>query len=305
MGQVNKPNLLIIGAAKSGTTALHNFLNEHPNIFMSKNKEPNYFALSDGNYRFKCNTIQLGYYNSFIYNWNQYLDLFKTSNKMKIYFGESSPIYLYYRNSVINIRNKLGNNVKFIAILRNPVERAFSNFLHHIMINLETTNSFEEALKMEDKRIKENWWWGFHYKKAGKYFEQLIRYYRNFNENNIKVIIYDDWSEKPQFIYNEICNFLGVKRVELNISKKYKESKIPKSTIVHNIINANFFKRLSNKPILKNLKPLKTTINNINQYKPKLNNEIYNRLLDYYMDDINNLEKLINKDLSIWKKYKK
>ena len=108
-----KPNLFIPGAAKSGTTSLHNLLDQHPEICMSSVKEPGYWK----NEKFKdFKNIEK----------ENYLNLFMKSNH-KI-FGESTTAYMYYDSFINNINSNYKVSPKFIFILRNPIDRFNSHF---------------------------------------------------------------------------------------------------------------------------------------------------------------------------------
>ena len=108
-----KPNLFIPGAAKSGTTPLHNLLNQHPEICMSKVKEPGYWK-NENFQEFK--TIEK----------QNYLDLFDKSS-CKIY-GDSSTAYMYHQYFIKNINNNYKDSPKFIFVLRNPIDRCVSHY---------------------------------------------------------------------------------------------------------------------------------------------------------------------------------
>ncbi len=298
-----KPNFLIIGAAKSGTTALYAFLKEHPDVFMPEIKEPNYFTLKQPDYKFKHDTIQESYRNQFVYNYEDYISLFSEAAGYQA-VGEASPIYLFDKNTPNSIYECLPS-VKIIVILRNPAERAFSNFIQAVRANLETTDNFQEALELESKRTKENWWWSFQYKKAGFYYEQLKRYYSLFPENQIKVFLYEDWKNSPKKTYKEILKFLNISdSYEPNFNEKHKTSYLIQNTKLDTFIKKN---NLLNKTVKfflpkKLRRLLKKKITEINSYKPIIDNSLKRKLLADYKEDIRKLEKLIDRDLNHWYK---
>ena len=133
----NYPNFFIVGAGKSGTSSLYEYLKQHPQIFMSEFKEPLFFVppseVKDHLYKSKEN----------------YLALFDKVDK-EIAIGESSTPYLFYRESAKRIKNEIPE-VKIIILLRNPVELAFSMYLHEIRTGAERL-SFKNAIKVEKKR---------------------------------------------------------------------------------------------------------------------------------------------------------
>ena len=137
----NLPNFLVVGAAKSGTSSLHNYLNQHPEIFMPSFrdgvnvKEPQFFVRESVMDRL----------HSGIWNWQDYKDLFFQVKDEKA-IGEASVFYLYYFEEAINnIKKYLGDQIKIIIILRNPIDRAYSAY-QHVSRSMKEELSFEEAL---------------------------------------------------------------------------------------------------------------------------------------------------------------
>lgn len=299
------PNLLIIGAAKAGTTTIYEQLKHHPEIFMSPVKEPNYFVIKRKGFSFKANTVARSYQNSFTYNLNDYTKLFKNSREKKI-IGEASPIYLYDKEAPSEIKEVIPS-VKLIVILRNPVERAFSNFaMHHVGGGLETTQNFIEALALEEERKKENWWWGFYYKEAGLYAQQLKRYFSTFDKHQILVLFFEDLKNNPEIFFENIYKFLGINKYSFeNIYKKYKVTRIPRFKFLENLLNNSrinsFVEIIINKKYKQNLGNI---IRKFNNYNPKINKQEYNYLVNYYIKDIKELEKILDVDLSHWLSFK-
>jgi len=178
------PNFLIIGAMKSGTTSLYHYLKQHPQIYMSPVKEPKFFALegepfysdsrgSGGLARIKG-----------IRELKSYQEQFEGVSH-EIAIGEASPLYIYVPKAVERIKYYIPE-AKLIAILRHPVDRAYSHFLHWIQRGLEPLDSnFESVIREEEIRISQDWSPNWHYKQRGSYYQQLKRYYENFNREQI------------------------------------------------------------------------------------------------------------------------
>lgn len=268
---------------------------------MTKYKEPNFFALYYG-LKYNKETIQSSYLNHFVYTWDDYLKLFNDVSD-EIAIGESSPWYLYDEKAPELINHFLPET-KIIIILRNPAYRAFSQFIRHLDNGLETTDNFKKALELEEKRIKNNWWWGFHYFQAGLYSEQIKRYFNIFNRNQIKILLYDDWKFKRYQTYKDILEFLGVNLNYVpDLQKKYKVSTLKRSNAFSVFVNNEFIGKSFFKSILSyNLrKYLKNKIIKFLSYKPQMDDETRKILLNKYEDDINKLSNLIDRDLSMWK----
>ena len=144
---INLPNLLIVGAAKSGTTSLHNYLKQHPDIFMTKHKEPHFLINSE---------IGTGRVHKAVITLQDYKKMFETDGKYR-YKGESSVMYLAFPEfSIKNIKRYLMPDVKIIIMLRNPIERAFAGYLHNLRYNPSENLSFEEAIDNSEDRYYKN-----------------------------------------------------------------------------------------------------------------------------------------------------
>jgi len=306
------PNFLIIGAARSGTTSLYHYLKQHPQVYMSPNKEPNFFAV-EGEEFYSDSLRGAGGLARLpgIREIETYRELFKeVSNETAI--GEASHMYLYVPKAVERIKYYIPQ-VKLIAILRQPVERAYSHFLYRIQHGLEPLDTdFLQLLQQEERHVDNDWSPSWHYKRRGLYYAQLKRYFDKFDRSQIKIYIHEDF-----FGGNVIDNlqdmfrFLGVDDTFVPSIKTHNISIIPRQTV--------FFKFITqSNPIKSVLKPflpkklrqlikgrLKKTYfgKEQNLTRPKLEPEIRKQITEeYYKDDILKLQELIQQDLSIWLK---
>lgn len=152
---MSEPNFLIIGAAKAGTTSLYHYLAQHPQVFLSANKEPHFFALENNPPDYKGPGDEQGV-RSRITDWQSYLALFSKATGQHRAIGEASTLYLYHPDAPSNIHRHLPD-MKMIALLRNPVDAAYSAFGHMYREGREPCNDFMQALKEEDHRVAENW----------------------------------------------------------------------------------------------------------------------------------------------------
>lgn len=296
------PNFLVIGAAKAGTTALHDALVQHPQVCMSPVKEPNFFALEGSSLNYARGSVQEVYLSHCITTLPAYQQQFQPS-AAQIAIGEVSPIYLYDAGAVSRIQRAIPE-VKLVAILRDPVQRAYSNFLHHIRDNLETCTDFLQAVEQENHRIANNWWWGFHYTRAGFYYEQLQRYFNCFPSSQIQIYLYEDLS-KQRFnaTLQHLCQFLEIDpSFTPDLSMRRNVTGVPKSRMLHHFLSETH----PIKDLLKPLFPKKfrqqlgNHFKNRNLAKPELTPEARQKLLPYFHDDILKLQDLIQRDLSTW-----
>lgn len=193
------PTFLVVGAAKAGTTWLHEGLRQQPDIFMPRVKEPSYFVPGIG-----------------IRDFAEYLELFRDARAHHKVIGEASTAYLTCDTSAECIRKQLGD-IRIIVILRNPVRRAFSLYRWMIMEGYEWYRPFEKALAVEERRMNSPWFWkhnpeyiwDFLYFHSGLYASQVARYLDFFS--SVKILLFEDLVLAPETTLLEACKFLGVK----------------------------------------------------------------------------------------------
>lgn len=293
------PNFLIIGAAKSGTTSLYSYLNQHPQIYMSPVKEPRFFALEgkEINYQGPAKVINQKTINTI----EEYESLFDgATNETAV--GEASTLYLYHPEASEKIKQHIPQ-AKLIAILRNPVERAFSSYQHLVRDGYETL-SFEDALNAEKKRIADNYPPLWHYQQRGFYYQQLSQYFATFPAEQIKVYLYEDLIKNSSSMLEDIFNFLEVEpNFQPNTTQKMNASGTPKNKVLHKIITQDNFVKSAVKSLLpKDLR--KNLYKKVKKSNLKKDNTIpYNlarQLKETYREDILQLQELLKRDLSAW-----
>jgi hypothetical protein len=271
---------------------------------MSKVKEPKFFSYISGHRNFNGPGDSEGERDT-IKTFEEYKRLFLNSDGSKI-LGECSVDNLYYYESVIpKIIEYLGEDVKIFIILRNPIDRAYSSYIYHLRDARENL-AFEDALNDEEKRIKDNWEFMWHYKLVGLYFNQVNAYLENFK--NTKIFLYEDLKENSENLIKVFYKFLDIDSefVPDDLNIKYNKSGIPKYRSLYNFLNKpNFFKLF-----LKNFFPKNFRIKLKNKFINKLlinpnpiNKATKRFLIDFYKEDILKLQNLIDRDLSNWLKY--
>jgi len=295
------PNFLIVGAAKAGTTSLYYYLKEHFEIFLPERKELRFFSQMKGDFEGQGDE-KLN--KTIIKNIDEYIEFFKAV-KIEKAIGDVSPDYLYYfENSILNIKKFL-ENPKVIIILRNPIDRAFSHYLHFVRDGRETL-SFEEALKEEGRRRALNWEWAWYYKDVGFYYNQVKTYLENFLE--VKVYLYDDLKKDPLNLVQDIYRFLEVDDsfIPKSIGEKFNVSGIPKNKFLHAFLTKPNLVKSAIKPLVKLFLPEKRRRNFQNKLlqknlkKPQIKPETREYLIELYKEDILKLQDLIKRDLSHW-----
>lgn len=302
MSEVNKrwPNFLIVGTARSGTTALHEYLGKHPDIFMPLQKEPSFFTFYNEQPEFT------GSKNKYITSADAYLDLFKDHSEKIL--GESSTPYLYfYKKTIDNIKALVPDYraVKILIILRDPAERAHSQYMHNRRDLLET-ESFEDALRDEKKRMQENRHFDFFYTDKGYYYEQVKAYMENFD--HVKVVFYNNLENNPERLLNEIYSFLGLDAAlnkdelkQRNQSGEMKVKWFKKIITTRKNPILNFFRKLMGRETKKKLRNrVKAMLLRYNLKKTEMDPAIRKQLTALYREDIQKLSVLLGKDLNDW-----
>ena len=274
---------------KSGTTSLHYFLSKHPDIFIPQVPEELHFFDIDENY-------------SKGLDW--YLAHFSECQDEKI-IAQTSPLYIYNREVPARIR-ELNPEAKFIFILRNPIDRAYSHYWNSVRYGYENL-SFEEAVEQEQERISKNSDFRRHYSylDRGKYTEQLLRFYKLFPRENILVLFFDDLKKSYVNIGNLCGNFLGIDPNQFIYSEAKKtvrnKAQIPRFKFLQQWISEQYALQSKNEkmsiPLVVRIVE-KINFKNIKYTPMKENTKL--KLLAEFEDEIIGLQELLNRDLQDW-----
>jgi hypothetical protein len=219
------PNFLIVGFPKCGTTSLYEYLIQHPSIHSASGKEIDYF---DRLYERGLSWYRMSFPTNFTKINNE------TFLKKTFQTGEATPRYMVHPHSLDRIKTDLPN-AKFIVLLRNPIERAYSHFNMNFKNDYEY-RTFEDALNHEKKRVEgryekmkknENYYsWDYDlyaYLEHGKYVDKLKRWMNVFPKDQFLIIQSEEFSKDPSKIYNETLEFLGLPKYNLKHYKRYKQ----------------------------------------------------------------------------------
>lgn len=287
-GNTNRqPDFFVVGAAKSGTTALWKCFQQHPDIFVTN----------------KIEYKELGYYSNQygVINKDRYLKFFIDAKKEQL-IGEVCHVYLTSEESAEWIKNDVPN-AKIIIVLRNPVERAFSLYNWMVMHGYENDTSFEGALKKE-KEINNNSYdkskllHSFHqnydYFNSGLYFKQVKRYYDVFGKENVLVIEYQDFKKHTENTLIDIFEFLNVKPNSIITNQKVNKSKKVLSTRIQYYSRRGLMSKNVKKKIYKDILQFIMNINVINRRPKKIDSVIKQQLHLDYENDIDLLSDLTN-----------
>ena len=284
---MRQPDFFIVGAAKSGTTSLVEYLNQHKNIFIPNIKEPNFFGKD-----LVVNSKS---------SMDEYLSLFYDAKDDAI-IGEASTHYLCSRTAAKEIF-EFNPLAKIIIILRNPVERSYSHFYYRTMYSGEERSfikAFESSLKlMNDKNSSPDI---EPFAQMSFYATSIKRYINEFGSKSVKILLFDDLIINAEKVCMEVFEFLNVERKALMDTKKvYNRTKPPKFQIIENLIKKpNILRAITRITMKKELRDkLKTWLRSMNARKrvPPMDEKIRQYLADIFRNDVQQLEKLLGRTL--------
>jgi hypothetical protein len=300
-GTAKIPNFFIVGAPKCGTTALSEYLREHPNVFMSYPKEPHFFA-DDLTHLHAVRTF------------DEYMRLFKGRRPEQTVVGEASAWYLYSENALKRIRD-FNRDARIIVMIRNPVDFVQSFHSQLLFAFNEDQEDIVEAWNLQEKRARGN-----HipekcvapqflqYRTAAKFGDQMDRLLTLFPRQQVKCIVFDDFISDPKATYLEVLEFLGVPddgRTEfsrLNVRKVHR-SKLLGAFLMRpppalrsiwkglKRVFGNELSRLIGRIIEANSAPTS---------RPPLDPAFRARLAAEFVDDVAKLSRLLGRDLGRW-----
>ena len=201
------PDFFVAGAPKAGTTALHAALARHPALYMSAVKEPKFF-LTDGPPPMQGGPGDVKTYREHVWRRADYESLFDPAPAGTLR-GESTPFYLYSHDAQRRIK-ALVPRARLIVVVRDPVERAHSNWTHLWSAGLDPIDDFVRACAAEEQRIAAGWADFWHYKRIGLYGQQVQQLYSIFPRSQVLLFRYRDLIDDPAGTLDQICAFLGI-----------------------------------------------------------------------------------------------
>jgi hypothetical protein len=297
------PNFLVLGTARSGTTSLYNYLSQHPAIYMSPIKEPNFFAFTGESTAGRGAGFQK-MFDGAVTDPAEYRALFEDVTTETRY-GEASTKYLYLPRTVGTIRRYVPD-AKMVVVLRDPVDRAYSHFLLTLKDGKEPLADFGKALEAEPQRIREDWDTSHHYANRGYYARQLRRFFDVFPREQFRIYLYDDLKRDPASLMRDLFRFLEVdENFPVDTRTAHHSSRMvrtPKSefwatAMVKPSRTRTFLKRMLPAPLRE---PVSRRLHQRATFQPPLLPEVRARLIAGYREDILQLQELLGRDLSAW-----
>ena len=218
------PTFLIVGAPRAATTSMHYYLAQHPDVVMSTTKEPNYFLFDHSGPRpvpFVANDPRI--VAKSVTDTTAYQRLFRVGAQPAV--GEASPLYLYTRQTPGQVASTLPD-ARIIAIVREPVERAYSHFGYvNDTLGEGTMAAFQAAVDAELEAPDEPYRPGSHWLRLGRYRRQLERWLAVVDRSRLLVLSYDDVTGATADTLARTCRFLSVDdRFGFDVETRYNPS---------------------------------------------------------------------------------
>ncbi len=294
---MKRPNFFIIGAPKCGTTSLARWLGSHPRIYMSPLKEPNFFNTDD-----RARVVR---------SLSEYEALFRDAGEEHLAVGEASAWYLYSREAVPNIL-RYNPEARFIVMVRNPIEMAYSLHQQELFSGNETVEDFERAWALQFERARGRQIPRFCkepkrllYGPACKLGEQLERLYRTVPKEKVLVLVLDDVKENPRREYLKVLAFLNVPDDGRRTFPVYNPAKARRFRPLGRVIGmvgrrlGRWKRALGIQGGLGLLNAL-DRLNTVPAPRPPLSEDMWQTLVSYFEDDIQRLSQLLDRDFSSW-----
>lgn len=298
------PSFLVIGAGKAGTTSLHRWLTEHPQVFVTRIKETNYFAYEASEREADDALRPHGHRQFSIRSWGEYLNLFRGAEAFDAR-GEVSPIYLAWPSVPERIAARLPD-VRLIAVLRHPVDRAYSSYLMHARDSRER-RSFAEAIRQEldgtgDRALS---YGQLNYLRIGFYHAHLSHYWERFGSDRLHVELFDDLKTDPHALMRRVYRFIGVgEDFEPDLSARLNPSGLPRRRVLAPLLRKSRVSRALRALVPPAFQPRAERAFERwragHLVKPPLDPALRADLIERYRDDIIQLDHRLGRDLSGW-----
>lgn len=303
-----RPDFLIIGAPKAGTTALHAGLSRHPDVFTTTPKEPKYFLCDEAPPPAWRGPGDAHSQQEWIWRRKDYERLFEDAGPTTMR-GESTPFYLWSRGAHRRIAGALPD-VKLIAVVRDPIDRAYSNWMHLWSDGLEPVSDFEETFDLQQARIEAGWAPFWRYVELGLYGEQLAHLYTYVDPQRVLVLRYRQIVDRPADAVDRVCRFLGIReglvdRIPRDNSRNFV---VPgwRPRTLGPLIRAGAWAgqfappqvwRAASRPMVSRLSGREMT-------RPEISPQAHSRLVRHFSDDVHRLSEITGEDFSDWLRHR-
>jgi hypothetical protein len=297
-----KPNFFLVGAPKCGTTALYEYLRPHPNIFLSKVKEPHFFATDLGSY-------------PAVKTPDAYSALFADSTARHLRVGEASVYYLRSSVALANIR-AFNPEARIIAMFRNPVDMVYSLHSQLLYVAEESVSDFEAAWRLQERRARgvdlprrSRGSFLLQYAQVGQFGTQTERLLSAFPREQVKLILYDDFAASPQAVYDDVVEFLEIPHDNRRDFPRINDNKRARVAWLRTFLRkpppllrttVRSLKRMAGGGRLAAITADVVARNTVNERRPPLPPAFRAELVETFREEVALLSRLLNRDLSHW-----
>lgn len=297
---LRKPTFMIAGAPKCGTTALYEYLQTHPQVFLSDPKEPHFYADDLNGHRS-------------IVTRAEYERLFSAAGPQHLAIGEASPCYLHSAVALPQIARELPG-IKLIIMLRNPVEMIRSLHSDMVWICFENETDFERAWSLQDERQAGRAIpalcqvpWFLQYRQFGQLSRHVRRMLQLFPRDQVRFYLLDDLKESASRVYHDALTFLDLPidgRNEFPRVNAGKRNRLQPLARLQSLVVRSVPRSCIRAGKLVGLGKLSRAITSLNSTQNQLtpwNDEFRRQLVQEFHNDICELEELVGRNLDHWK----
>ena len=295
------PNFLVAGFPKCGSTSLYYYLQEHPEVFLPKQKELHYFTYDIISEQ-KAGKGDVEIKKFHVGNLEDYQQCYvEVDNELAI--GDVSPSYANYEEAIPKIKKTLGEQPKIVVTLRDPIQRAYSNYLHLVREERESLDFYDALIEEENRKsmgYADFWYYTFN----SQYYEKIKRLKEHFE--NVYVITFEEFLQNPELGMRELFQFLEVDPdfVPENLHTKFNPGGVyRKNPVTRFIFSQNKLKTLVKKtvPITPGMKQLKLkTINKYKESTPPMDEKAEAFLVDKFKDEAVKLNRDFGVKTELW-----
>lgn len=299
-----RPDFLLVGAPKAGTSALHLALAAHPDVFVTTPKEPKFWLCEDAPPPHWRGPGDRHSQQEWIWHPDRYADLFRPAPPDALR-GESTPFYLWHRGAQRRIAEALPG-VRIVAVVRDPIDRAYSNWMHLWSDGLEPEADFETAFALQHERVAAGYAPFWHYRDLGLYGEQLRDLLKLVEPARVLVVRYRDIVDHPAATIDRTCRFLGIR--EGQVTSIPRDNSRPyvapgwRPRLLGPVVRAGAAAGQFVPPEVwrRASVPLVARLQARDAHRPSLSPAQRERLLPAFADDIGLLGELTGEDFSDW-----
>lgn len=290
------PNFFVVGAAKAGTSALHSILQQHPDVWLGRMKEPHYFA-----WRADPNLVGPLFSDPTTAE-SQYLGYFEGADGSH-FVGDCSTSSLVVPGTAARIR-EASPEARIVIILRDPTERALSHFVHFASAGAETTRDFGEAvLRSGTDRAREDLPFTYDYLGWSRYGDRLAEYLDTFGADRVHVELHEEFLRDPGGVAARIVTFLGAATFSPVPGRRVNQMRMARWPALTNVVygRTNGGRRLQSVLPRAVVTGARERLRPHLYAKPTLHPDVRARIVESLSDDVQTVERLTGRNLSHWR----